>query len=137
MYTGHCLCSSVQFEIHGAIRDIVCCHCSLCRHAQGSAFATNGIVEATTFKLVSGESNLSAYESSPGQTRYFCKTCGSPIISKNTAHPGQIRVRVGTISSDIEERPSAHIFVNSKANWETLCDDLPRYYDYEPERGRS
>jgi len=45
MYTGHCLCNTVQFEIHGEIRHIVCCHCSLCRRAQGSAFAANGIVE--------------------------------------------------------------------------------------------
>ena len=134
MYTGHCLCNTVQFEIHGGIRNIVCCHCSLCRRAQGSAFATNGIVEAEAFKMVAGEDKLSGYESSPGQTRYFCKTCGSPIFSKNIARPGQVRVRLGTITFDIDERPAAHIFASSRANWETLCGDLPRYDGYEPER---
>jgi len=134
MYTGHCLCNTVQFEIHDEIRDIIYCHCSLCRRAQGSAFATNGIVRTEAFKLVTGEDNLSSYESSPGQTRYFCKSCGSPMLSRNTARPGQVRVRLGTITSDITERPSAHIFTGSKANWDTLCGDLPRYDSYEPGR---
>lgn len=134
MYTGRCLCNTVQYEIHGGVRHIVYCHCSMCRRAQGSAFATNGVVETADFKLIAGKDNLSGYESSPGQTRYFCKTCGSPLFSKNTARPGQVRVRLGTITSDIKERPSAHIFAKSKANWETLCGDLPRYDGYEPER---
>jgi len=134
MYTGHCLCNTVQFEIHGAIRNIVHCHCAMCRRAQGSAFATNGIVETDVFRLVAGGDNLGAYESSPGQTRYFCKTCASPIFSKNTARPGQVRVRLGTIASAIQERPSAHIFTGSKADWETLCGDLPRYDGFEPGR---
>jgi hypothetical protein len=44
-------------------------------------------------------------------------------------------VRLGTIESDITERPEAHIFVTSKANWDQIPDDgLPRYEGYEPER---
>ena len=73
-------------------------------------------------------------ESSPGQTRCFCRVCGSPIMSRTAARPGQVRVRVGTIESDIEERPMAHIFASSKANWDTIYGDLPRYDAYEPGR---
>ena len=40
MYTGGCLCGVVRFEITGGIDDIVYCHCSRCRKAQGSANAT-------------------------------------------------------------------------------------------------
>jgi hypothetical protein len=134
MYTGGCLCGAVRFEIDGAIRDIVYCHCSQCRKAQGSAFASNGNVNSAQFRLVRGEDQLTAYESSPGQFKYFCRVCGSPIMSKLPAVPEQVRVRLGTIESDISERPQAHIFVSSKANWETLCGELPRYEDYEPGR---
>jgi hypothetical protein len=45
-----------------------------------------------------------------------------------------VRVRIGTIDSDIEERPQAHIFVSSKANWEEICGDLPQFDSYEPGR---
>lgn len=130
MYKGSCLCGKVQFEITGKIEDIVCCHCSLCRKAQGSAFATNGNLDANKFEIISGLDQLTAYEATPGQNKYFCKTCGSPIMSKSTDYPDKVRVRLGTIESDISERPVAHIFVASKANWEVIGDDLPQYDEY-------
>ena len=134
MYAGGCLCGSVRFEITGPIRNIVYCHCSQCRKAQGSAFATNGIVRASDFKILSETNVLTSYESTPGQTKYFCKICGSPILSKTESKPEQVRVRLGTIESDISERPLAHIFVTSKANWEEISGDLPQYEGYEPDR---
>lgn len=134
MYKGGCLCGAVRFEIHGEIRDIVYCHCSQCRKAQGSAFATNANVDSSAFRIVAGEDKLTAYESTPGQFKYFCQVCGSPILSRRPADPAQVRVRLGTIESDIRERPQAHIFTSSKANWETICGDLPQYEEYEPGR---
>jgi len=55
-------------------------------------------------------------------------------MSKNVTKPDQVRVRLGTIESDIDERPIAHIFVTSKANWEEICGDIPQYEAYEPNR---
>lgn len=134
MYEGGCLCGSVRFEITGPIQNIVYCHCSQCRKAQGSAFAANGVVMAGDFNILSGAEALKGYESSPGQTKYFCKACGSPILSRTKIKPGQVRVRLGTIDADISERPAAHIFVASKANWEEITGDLPQYAAYEPDR---
>lgn len=134
MYKGTCLCGIIRFHITGPIRNIVYCHCSQCRKAQGSAFATNGIVEASAFEILSGADALTGFESSPGQTKYFCKICGSPIMSKSVSKPDQVRVRLGTIESDITERPVAHIFATSKANWEEISGELPQYEGYEPGR---
>jgi len=133
MYKGGCLCGVVNFEISGNICNIVYCHCSLCRKAQGSAYATNGNVKLDDFKFISGENNLTAYQASPNQTKFFCKTCGSPIMSRNTAKPDNIRIRLGSIESDISERPGCHIFVTSKANWDDITDDLPKYESYAPD----
>ena len=133
-YKGACLCGAVNFEISGGISNIIYCHCSQCRKAQGSAFATNGVVQSSEFRILSGEDNLTAYASSEDQKKYFCKTCGSPIMSKRDSLPDQVRVRLGTIESDIRERPGAHIFVGSKANWEDICAELPQYDAYEPGR---
>ncbi|MEN8167336.1 MAG: GFA family protein [Pseudomonadota bacterium] len=133
-YKGGCLCGKVRFEITGAIENIIYCHCSQCRKAQGSAFATNGNVDLDKFKFTSGEDELTGYAATPGQTKYFCKHCGSPIISRNESSPTRVRVRLGTIESAITERPMAHIFVTSKANWEEIADDLPQYASYEPNR---
>ncbi len=130
MYTGSCLCASVRFQISGEIKDIIYCHCSKCRKAQGSAFATNGNLAKKHFKIISGKDNLTKYGASKGNYKYFCKTCGSPIMSTDNNAPNNLRVRLGTIESAIKERPEAHIFVSSKANWENLDCSLPEYYDY-------
>ena len=92
MYLGSCLCNGIRFEIKGSINDIVYCHCSQCRKVQGSAFATNGVVARDTFRIVKGDDLLSAYESSPGKRKYFCKQCGSPMYSDNTELPDVVRV---------------------------------------------
>ncbi len=134
MYNGSCLCGVIKLKISGKIQDIVHCHCSQCRKAQGSAFATNGNVDINDVVFLSGEDNLTSYESTPGQTKYFCKTCGSPIMSKTKSKPSQVRIRLGTLTSDIIERPMAHIFTKSKANWETITGNLPQYEEYEPGR---
>lgn len=134
IYKGGCLCGKVQFEITGEIQSIVYCHCSRCRKAQGSAFATNGNVDADKFVFISGENEMTGYESTPGQTKYFCQHCGSPIIAKSAASPDKVRVRLGVIESDISERPAAHIFASSKADWDEINDDLPQYESYEPNR---
>lgn len=55
-------------------------------------------------------------------------------MSKSEARPEQVRVRLGTIDSEIAERPIAHIFSTSKAIWENISDDLPQYEAYEPGR---
>lgn len=130
MYKGSCLCGDIRFEITGEIKSIVYCHCSKCRKAQGSAFATNGNLEEKHFNIIHGKGNLTQYESGPGEYKYFCSKCGSPIISKNNAKPGNVRIRLGTIETDIKEKPEAHIFTSSKANWEEINDKLPQYDSY-------
>ena len=132
-YYGGCLCGNVRFEITGDIKNIVFCHCSQCRKAQGSAFATNGNINKNDFTFTAGEDQLTAYKDG-SLTKYFCQQCGSPIISKNTAKPNTVRVRLGAIESSITERPEAHIFATSKADWEEITDDLPQYESYEPTR---
>jgi len=134
MYKGGCCCGTVKFEINSGIESIVFCHCSQCRKLQGSAFASNGIVDSDNFKITAGQQDLTAHKLTEAQTRYFCKHCGSPIKSENSKMPGKVRIRLGTIDGDIIEQPQAHIFVGSKANWENICDNVPQYDEFEPGR---
>jgi len=129
MYHGRCLCGAITFEINGSIEDIAMCHCSQCRQAQGSAYATNGLVEASAFTL-HGEALLTGYESAPGNVKYFCSKCGSPILNRSEKRPSKVRIRLGTITSEIKERPKAHIFASSKANWDCIADDIPQFDGY-------
>ena len=133
MLSGSCLCGAIRYEVEGDLGPIVCCHCSMCRKAQGSAFATNAPVEAARFRIVSGEDRLRRYASSPGKWRCFCSSCGSPIISQRDGS-AVIRLRIGTLDSRLAARPTAHIHVASKAEWFDILDDLPRHPELEPGR---
>jgi len=53
--------------------------------------------------------------------------CGSPIISIKSDTPDFYRLRIGTLDTPIQTRPGKHIFVGSKAEWETICDGLPQF----------
>jgi hypothetical protein len=134
MYLGSCLCGEVEVKINGGISDIIHCHCSLCRKNSGTAFATNGFINSADFEIISGKNNLSTFSFKPGRNRCFCTSCGSPIYSFNDQDPSRVRIRLGLLDSDIDERPISHNFVSSKANWEELDVKIPRYHSFEPGR---
>ncbi|MGB1198567.1 MAG: GFA family protein [Thalassotalea sp.] len=137
MYNGKCLCGEVQVTINGNISDIIHCHCSLCRKNSGTAYATNGFINAADFSIIAGEKSLSTFSFKPGRYRHFCKKCGSPIYSANDDDISRFRIRLGLLDSDISERPNSHNFVTSKANWEDLDANLPRYDSFEPTRNNT
>lgn len=134
MYQGTCLCGEVAVEITGPISSIIHCHCSLCRKSSGTAFATNGFVQTADFAVVKGAGQLSQFAFKPGRLRHFCRNCGSPVYSSNAEDPTRIRIRLGILNTDISERPLSHNFYSSKANWEDLDANLPRYDSFEPGR---
>ncbi|MCO7223683.1 GFA family protein [Pleionea sp. CnH1-48] len=134
MYTGSCLCGAVEVEVTGAIGSIIHCHCSLCRKSSGTAYATNGFVASAEFRIAKGASKLKAYVFKPGRERHFCSDCGSPVYSSNADNPDYIRIRLGILNDDICERPMSHNFVTSRANWDDLDAELPRYDEFEPGR---
>lgn len=135
MYTGSCLCAGVQFQIDQEIEPIQVCHCSQCRKAHGTPFATNAPVSSASFSLTQGKDLLREYESSPGKTRYFCGRCGSPIYSRKDTLPEVVRIRAGLINEPIRVKPVAHFHVASKCNWWPINDDLPQFPEaYVPKR---
>ena len=127
MYTGNCLCGGVRFQILDELEPIQVCHCSQCRKAQGTAFATNTPVQMTAFQLDRGAELLKSFEASPGKQRVFCSECGSPIYSKKNALPDVLRIRPGLINEPLSVKPVAHFYTESKANWWLINDDLPQF----------
>ena len=129
MHTGHCLCGAVRLEIAGEFLHAYYCHCSRCRRASASSFATNGFVRAEDLRVAGGEEALGVLETTPGVFRHFCTRCGSQLFNRNE-HVPQIRsVRLGVIDGDPGIRPSMHIFVGSKAPWTQIADGLPTFIE--------
>lgn len=124
---GKCLCETVQYEISGSLGPIYNCHCSKCRRWHGSAFRTRASINTNQFKWISGSDNLSSYKSSDNVTKYFCKTCGSPLISTYKNKPDVLGIPLGGIEGISDFRLEAHIFVSSKASWYEITDSAPQF----------
>jgi hypothetical protein len=75
------------------------------------------------FRLTGGEDDLMIYGEATGHNAH-CRRCGSLLYSlvRNGAF---VHVAMGTLVDDPTIRPTAHIFVGSKAPWHAITDDLP------------
>ena len=123
---GSCLCGAVRFEIRGPRGAMSHCHCAMCRKAHGAAFGTYSRVQRSDFVLLSGETGIRAYRSSPTVTRTFCGTCGSTLQWITDDRPDALDIAIGTLDDDPGVRPSLHIFTASKAPWFEITDALPQ-----------
>jgi len=113
---GACLCGAVSFELDKAgIVLSVGCFCSNCRKVSGSQSGVYLQVRQRNFRWLSGQDNVASYESSPGNRRGFCRTCGcvAPIA---TAY-GAIRVPGGALNGDPGVTPDVILFAADSAGW--------------------
>ncbi|HSJ98269.1 MAG TPA: GFA family protein [Myxococcota bacterium] len=130
--TGSCLCGEVRLRITGKLGPAGFCHCSQCRKANGSAFASNAPVRARYLEIAAGRERIREFESSPGKFRAFCSRCGSPVYSRRDTEPELLRLRLGLLDGDPGRRPAAHVWVGSKAPWYEITDALPQFDEGVP-----
>lgn len=129
MLAGKCMCGAVHYAVADAFCYAVNCHCSLCRQATGSAFKAFAGIERDKLSITKGGQNLMLFgDEKNNDTR--CKLCGSFLYS--VVQEGSFaHVAMGTLVDEPTIRPTAHIFVGSKAKWFEITDGLPQYEEYE------
>ena len=132
MHTGRCLCGGVRFEIDAPLGPVIYCHCSMCRRATGSSFATNASVRTEAFRIITGSELVKEYESSPGNSRAFCSRCGSPLYGTFADLPSIRRVRLGALDNGGGAKPIAHIWTASKSEWFEITDHLEHFEQAPP-----
>ena len=130
MIQGSCLCGGIRFEIAKAVGPFELCHCSRCRKASGSAFVSGLGVHTGDYRLLQGQELIRTYdapilERPPAYRTTFCSRCGSPVPNPD---PGSewFEIPVGLLDGDPELRPDKHIFIEDKASWFTITDNLPQ-----------
>jgi hypothetical protein len=126
MLTGSCLCGGIRFEISGPIAGIVQCHCSLCRKSSGTGSIATIRVAAEQLRWLSGEDLVRTFERLSGYGTAFCSVCGCPAPDAN-AKRTLYGIPAGLLDGDPPLRVIEHIFVVSKAQWDPIADDAPRY----------
>ena len=122
---GKCLCGTVQYQVEDAFRYSLNCHCSNCRRTTGSAFKPLAGIEREKLRVTSGAERMLRYGEGSLHDAH-CGQCGSLLYSL-VREATYVHVTLGTLVDSPSIRPTAHIFVGSKAPWYTITDDLPQY----------
>jgi hypothetical protein len=130
--TGECFCGEVTYQVNGLLRDGRSCHCSRCRKAFSSQASAYALVEPLEFQWLSGKNLLTSYVGLHGYGFMFCSQCGSTLCGmfNNVVHG----VTLGCVNGDPNIELARHIYVGSKASWETIPKGVSQYQEDAPEK---
>ena len=130
---GECFCRAVGYAVADEFAYAMNCHCSNCRRTTGAAFKPFAGIARDRLGVTRGVDNLTAYGDEANHDAH-CGRCGSLLYS--VVRDGAfVHVAMGTLVDDPSIRPTAHIFVGSKAPWFAITDDLPQYQEHLMPRG--
>lgn len=128
LLTGECYCRTVGFEVEDGFGYALNCHCSNCRRTTGSAFKPFAGIALEKVRLTRGADRL-LIQGTPDAGDIHCGQCGSLLWSVVRAG-AFAHVPLGVLTEAPSIRPTAHIFVGSKAPWFEITDDLPQHEEF-------
>ena len=125
--TGRCLCGAVTYEVRGALRDVLLCHCVECRRWGGYVGAFTST--RTEHLAIRGEHAIGWIES-PGSDRHarrgFCRECGSSLFWQ-PADADRINIAAGTLDRPTGLEIAGHWYSHQAGDYDELPGDgLPR-----------
>jgi hypothetical protein len=127
--SGRSACNAVAYEVSDEFVVAFNCHCSNCRALTGSAFLPWGEIEREKLRVTKGADALMVIGAADGDHAMHCRECASLLYW--TARGGTyVRVPYGSLVDEPALKPTAHIFVGSKAPWYEILDDLPQHDEY-------
>lgn len=127
MITGTCACGKVHYEVSGELIDFCNCHCSICRKIHGAAFASWGGVQREDFTFIFGKDELKNYAFSEDSDSISCSNCNSTLLVDYKPDASMLYIALGAVDGDIKLPEGFHQFVDSKASWFHISDELPQH----------
>jgi len=121
--TGSCLCGAVKYQVTGALRPVVACHCGQCQKTSGHHVAATS-AKREDFKLLE-ERGLKWFSSTVGIRRGFCQQCGGNLFWDKAELPS-ISIFAGTLDQPSGLQLVEHIYVEEKADYYEIMDGLPQ-----------
>ena len=121
-FTGSCLCGAVRYEVTGALRDVVLCHCRMCRKSHGHVGAYTAAPKNALHLIESR--GLKWYRSSDIARRAFCSECGGTLFWEGT-EAESISIAAGTLDAPTALKTVVQIYVKDKGDNYDLDDAIP------------
>jgi len=117
--TGSCLCGAVRYRVMGTLRDVVLCHCEMCRKTHGHVGAytatPKGALEVVQTR------GLKWHASSDNARRGFCGECGGTLFF-DPINKDYVAIAAGTLDSPTGLKTTLQIHVASAGD----------YYEIDP-----
>jgi len=126
---GGCLCGQLRLEARGAPENVAICHCRRCQQAMGAPFFARALY-AQSQVTVTGK--VERFASSTELWRVFCPTCGTTLFGARQ-DGGHMGIALSAFDDQMALAPTHHFFVESKAPWVRINDDLPQYPQWAPD----
>jgi hypothetical protein len=121
--TGSCLCGAVRFEITGSLRDVVLCHCAMCRKTHGHIGAYTNVPSASVNLIESR--GLKYYGSSNFAKRGFCGECGASLFWQRLTGD-TVSIAAGALDAPTGLVTTLQIFVDSAGDYYPIDLSIPQ-----------
>lgn len=131
---GGCRCGAVRYTL--ALDELprtYACHCRDCQTWTGTAFSQQTILPEAAL-TVNGPLVVYEFTSPSGRIsrQRVCGVCHTRVFNTNSARPGVVIVRAGTLDRSDELDVVAHIWVKRKQPWLNLAVDVPTWPEAAP-----
>jgi hypothetical protein len=127
---GGCRCGQVRYRVaRSGLPKVYACHCRDCQTWSGSAFSLQCLLPEGQF-AVEGETRLFELASADGQRlsrQHGCPICLTRIYNTNTARPGTVVVRAGTLDRSDALTIVAHIWTCRKMAGIEISAGIPQW----------
>ncbi|MCJ1364936.1 hypothetical protein MMC16_004053 [Acarospora aff. strigata] len=123
IYTGHCYCGEIKYEIDLSSPDEArtsLCHCKNCKRFFGTEFGLTAKIPVGAFKVTAGKTKEHVSDNGSGTTLYreFCSTCGSGILEYGEPAKDKFRyIMCGTLDDFDALPPKGEFFCKARSGW--------------------
>ncbi|MBP6010750.1 MAG: GFA family protein [Alphaproteobacteria bacterium] len=132
---GGCRCGRVRYRVTASkLPNAYGCHCRDCQTWSGSAFSLQFILPEGELE-VTGDTALFELISADGSRtsrQRACPVCFTRVYNTNTARPGLMVVRAGTLDRSDELQIVAHIWTKRKLAGIEIPGSVPSWPEGAP-----
>ena len=120
--TGGCICGAVRYQVNGALRPVIACHCEQCRRFSGHFVAATA-TRKTYFQLLQAD-GLKWYSYQSGLRQGFCQECGSSLFFEDE-QSARISIAAGSLDQPQGLKLAAQIFAAEAGDYYQLDTSVP------------
>ena len=117
--TGKCLCGFVEIRSESISTDVGACHCNMCRKWSAGPFLA---VECQGEVQISGEDNVSTFNSSEWAERGFCSKCGTHLFYRLKANNLYV-IPAGLFDEEPQFNFDHQVFIDEKPQYYTFSNE--------------